>query len=101
MNVRGSRVGNYPPRWNAAPSQELLVIRPNGVANLHFAILDRVGRKYPSFIPADPGLDPAAIPAQLGSLGRDDSPEGFPVKRYNVRAAGWADLSQRLRRYRR
>jgi hypothetical protein len=63
MNVRGSRVGNYPPRWNAAPSQELLVIRRNGVANLHFAILDRVGRKYPSFIPADPGLDPAASPA--------------------------------------
>jgi putative SOS response-associated peptidase YedK len=29
MNVRDSRVGNYPPRWNAAPSQELLVIRRN------------------------------------------------------------------------
>jgi hypothetical protein len=27
MNVRDSRVHNYPPRWNAAPSQELLVIR--------------------------------------------------------------------------
>jgi hypothetical protein len=26
MNVRDSRVHNYPPRWNAAPSQELLVI---------------------------------------------------------------------------
>jgi hypothetical protein len=26
-NVRDSRVHNYPPRWNAAPSQELLVIR--------------------------------------------------------------------------
>jgi hypothetical protein len=24
MNVRDSRVHNYPPRWNAAPSQELL-----------------------------------------------------------------------------
>ena len=23
------RVHNYPPRWNAAPSQELLVIRRN------------------------------------------------------------------------
>src|SRR4030095_5091391 len=23
MNVRDSRVHNYPPRWNAAPSQEL------------------------------------------------------------------------------
>jgi hypothetical protein len=28
-NVRDSRVHNYPPRWNAAPSQELLVIRRN------------------------------------------------------------------------
>ena len=27
MNVRDNRVHNYPPRWNAAPSQELLVIR--------------------------------------------------------------------------
>ena len=29
LNVRDSRVRNYPPRWNAAPSQELLVIRRN------------------------------------------------------------------------
>ena len=29
MNVRDSRVHNYPPRWNAAPSQQLLVIRRN------------------------------------------------------------------------
>src|SRR4051794_40191706 len=29
MNVRDSRVHKYPPRWNAAPSQELLVIRRN------------------------------------------------------------------------
>jgi hypothetical protein len=29
MNVRDSRVHNYPPRWNAAPSKELLVIRRN------------------------------------------------------------------------
>jgi putative SOS response-associated peptidase YedK len=29
MNVRDSRGHNYPPRWNAAPSQELLVIRRN------------------------------------------------------------------------
>jgi putative SOS response-associated peptidase YedK len=29
MNVRDSRVYNYPPRWTAAPSQELLVIRRN------------------------------------------------------------------------
>jgi hypothetical protein len=26
MNVRDSRVHNYPPRWNGAPSQDLLVI---------------------------------------------------------------------------
>src|SRR4051794_37586214 len=29
MNVRDSRVHKYPPRWNAAPSQHLLVIRRN------------------------------------------------------------------------
>ena len=29
MNVRDSRVHNYLPRWNAAPSQDLLVIRRN------------------------------------------------------------------------
>src|SRR4029077_12143796 len=29
MNVRDSRVHNYPPRWNAAPSQDLLIIRRN------------------------------------------------------------------------
>ena len=29
MHVRDSRVHNYPPRWNAAPSQDLLVIRRN------------------------------------------------------------------------
>jgi putative SOS response-associated peptidase YedK len=29
MNVRDSRMHNYPPRWNAAPSQGLLVIRRN------------------------------------------------------------------------
>src|ERR1700694_5900522 len=29
MNVRDSRVSNYPPRWNVAPSQELLVILRN------------------------------------------------------------------------
>jgi putative SOS response-associated peptidase YedK len=29
INVRDSSVYNYPPRWNAAPSQDLLVIRRN------------------------------------------------------------------------
>jgi putative SOS response-associated peptidase YedK len=29
LNVRDSRVHNYPPWWNATPSQELLVIRRN------------------------------------------------------------------------
>src|SRR5919197_1281130 len=29
MNVREGRLHNYPPRWNAAPSQDLLVIRRN------------------------------------------------------------------------
>jgi putative SOS response-associated peptidase YedK len=27
--MRDSRTDNYPPRWNAAPSQDLLVIRRN------------------------------------------------------------------------
>jgi hypothetical protein len=27
MAVRDSRVHNYPPRWNSAPSKDLLVIR--------------------------------------------------------------------------
>jgi hypothetical protein len=38
MNVRDSRMHNYPPRWNAAPSQDLLVIRRNhktGALNVH------------------------------------------------------------------
>ncbi len=29
MDVRDSRAHNYPPRWNAAPNQDLLVIRRN------------------------------------------------------------------------
>jgi putative SOS response-associated peptidase YedK len=29
MDVRDSRLHNHPPRWNAAPSQELLVIGRN------------------------------------------------------------------------
>jgi hypothetical protein len=29
LDVHDNRVHNHPPRWNAAPSQELLVIRRN------------------------------------------------------------------------
>ncbi len=29
LNVRDSRLSNYPGRWNGAPSQELLVVREN------------------------------------------------------------------------
>ena len=29
LNVRDSRLDNYPRRWNGCPSQELLVIRQN------------------------------------------------------------------------
>src|SRR5271166_4325076 len=29
MDMHDSRVHNYPPRWNGAPSQDLLVIRRN------------------------------------------------------------------------
>jgi hypothetical protein len=31
MDVRDSRIHNYPPRWNGAPSQDLLVIRRNRI----------------------------------------------------------------------
>jgi len=37
MDMRDSRAHNYPPRWNAAPSQDLLVARRNhetGVVSL-------------------------------------------------------------------
>ena len=33
MSVRASRAHNHPPRWNAAPSQDLLVIRRNQKTN--------------------------------------------------------------------
>ena len=29
LDIRDSRLSNYPRRWNGAPSQELLVIRQN------------------------------------------------------------------------
>jgi putative SOS response-associated peptidase YedK len=29
MDMRDSRTHNYPPKWNGAPSQDLLVIRRN------------------------------------------------------------------------
>jgi len=29
IDMRDSRAHNYPPRWNAAPNQDLLVIRRN------------------------------------------------------------------------
>jgi hypothetical protein len=48
MDMRDSGVHNYPPRWNAAPSQELLVIRRNhdtGVVSL-----DPLRRRYPATI---------------------------------------------------
>src|SRR6516162_3516767 len=35
VNVRDSRVHNYPPRWNAAPSQELLVTKPARCRSTH------------------------------------------------------------------
>ena len=46
LNVRDSRVHNYPPRWNGAPSQELLVIRRNhktGEISLDLKIRDESG----------------------------------------------------------
>ena len=56
MNVRDSRVHNYPPRWNGAPSQDLLVIRRN----------DKTGEV--SLDPLRWGLDPVLV----------RGPEGWP-----------------------
>ena len=39
MDARDSRVHNYPPRWNGAPSQDLLVIR---------RIINRIRRNHQS-----------------------------------------------------
>jgi hypothetical protein len=38
MNVRDSRVHNYPPRWNAAPSQELLLQAWLGHKNIQHTV---------------------------------------------------------------
>ena len=46
MNVRDSRVHNYPRRWNAAPSQELL--SPGGFA--FFVTAFRNGLKETGYI---------------------------------------------------
>src|SRR3974377_1048354 len=54
MNVRDSRVHNYPPRWNAAPSQELLVIRRNHKTG-DVALAPRRGGPIPYGCKAPPG----------------------------------------------
>ena len=62
MNVRDRRVHNYPPRWNGAPSQDLLVIRRNhktgevSLEPLRWGLIPywcedpKGGRKRPSFL---------------------------------------------------
>jgi hypothetical protein len=35
LDVRDGRVHNYPPRWNGAPSQELLVCRTQHACRLN------------------------------------------------------------------
>jgi putative SOS response-associated peptidase YedK len=47
MNVRDSRVHNYPPRWNGAPSQELLVIRRNHKTGEVTRLIRCVGVLFP------------------------------------------------------
>ena len=50
LNVRDSRGHNYSPRWNAAPSQELLVIRRNhhtGEVSLPYWCQDPTGGRKP------------------------------------------------------
>ena len=62
MDMRDSRAHNYPPRWNGAPSQELLVIRRNhetGAVSLdplrwglipHWCMDPKGGRKKGQFL---------------------------------------------------
>jgi hypothetical protein len=75
LNVRDSRVSNYPPRWNAAPSQDLLVIRRNhhtgevSLDSLRWGLIpywckDPTGGRKPINAKAD-GRRPADLPRGL------------------------------------
>jgi putative SOS response-associated peptidase YedK len=52
MNVKDGRVSNYPPRWNGAPSQELLVIRRNRQTGQVSLDQLRWGPRHDSNVPA-------------------------------------------------
>jgi hypothetical protein len=56
INVRDSRVHNYPPRWNAAPSQELLVIRRNQtrIPSLMWTLANAAQSRGQTFVPVGP-----------------------------------------------
>jgi hypothetical protein len=51
MDMRDSRTHNYPPRWNGAPSQELLVIRRNhGTGNTPSCLQRSLWSNRPEYI---------------------------------------------------
>ena len=49
LDVRSSRFHNYPPHWNGAPSQELLVIRRNYLDRIVLTVIGRL--RPPATIP--------------------------------------------------
>ena len=57
LDVRDSRVHNYPPRWNGAPSQELLVCRTQHACRLNPRALS------PGRSPSSPGPPPLGCAA--------------------------------------
>ena len=68
MNVRDCRVHNYPPRWNGAPSQDLLVIRRNHQTGV--ASLDPLRWGLIPYLCQDPTSGRKPINAQLETLVR-------------------------------
>jgi hypothetical protein len=62
LNVSDSRLGNVPRRYNAAPSQELLVVRQNhktGERSLDLA---------PTLLCSDYASSPTALPDRRANL---------------------------------
>src|SRR5262245_34166619 len=70
LEVSDSRMRNVPPRYNAAPSQELLVIRKNHKTNERFLDLIKWGL-IPHWC-----TDPAAVASP--SMPRLRASRGFP-----------------------
>ena len=98
MNVRDSRVHNYPPRWKAAPSQELLVIRRNHRNNeasldpLRWGLIPKLvpGPDRRSWfrlseqsdrVAARQGLCASIPPSANPNLEQTDGRHGYPLER--------------------